>query len=97
METSTMLVAAVLALGVFYVAVPVALDAYRRYHGTKTVICPETGMPAHVEVDATAASISAALGRPRVEVARCTHWPEREHCGQDCLKQLEAHPGERAA
>jgi hypothetical protein len=96
METSIVVVGAVIALGIAYVAVPVALDAYRRYRGTKIVTCPQTGMPAHIDVDAIDASISAALGRPRVEVVRCTHWPDREHCGQDCLKQLE-HPVERAA
>jgi len=98
MESPIMVVGAVIALGVAYVAVPVGLDAYRRYRGTKMVTCPQTGMPAQIEVDATDASISAALGRPRVEVTRCTHWPDREYCGQDCVKQLEAtHPGERAA
>jgi hypothetical protein len=95
METSIVVVGAVIALAVAYVAVPVALDAYRRYRGTKMVTCPETGMPAQIEVDAKDAAIAAALGRPHVEVARCTHWPDREYCGQECLQQLE-HPAERA-
>jgi hypothetical protein len=90
MEAPLIVVAAVMALAVAYVAVPVAIEAYRHYRGTKIVTCPQTAHRAAIEVDAKDAALAAALGRPRADVTRCTNWPEREHCAQECVKQLHA-------
>ena len=30
--------------------------------------------------------------RPTLRLSSCTRWPERQDCGQDCLKQIEADP-----
>ena len=95
METALMIIGPIIALGVAYVIVPVALDAYRRYRGVKVVTCPETGAAARVELDARAAAITAGLGTPRLAVARCTRWPEHEGCDQACLAELDAEPARR--
>lgn len=89
--------AAVVALGLAYVVVPVALSAYRKLRGTKIVACPATGTPAEIELDAVGGAVAAATGHGVVCVAGCSHWPEHEHCGQECLAQLRAEGGARAA
>jgi hypothetical protein len=90
MSTQLTVIVAVVMLGIIYVVVPVAMSAYRNYRGVKTLECPESGTPAEIELDAVRGAITAATGRPVLEVEHCSHWPEREHCGQECLAQLES-------
>jgi hypothetical protein len=93
MEASMTLITAIVVLAFAYVAIPVALAAYRRYRGVRRVECPATGTPAEIEIDALTAAVSAAAGPPLVDVTRCTHWPEREDCGRECLAQIERPAG----
>ncbi len=77
------------ALGALYVVIPVATDAYRRFRGTKTVTCPDTGTAADVQLDTHHAALSMAFGPPDLKVTRCSRWPERHYCDQGCVKQVE--------
>jgi hypothetical protein len=68
------------------------LAAWRRYRGTRVVVCPESRELVAVEVDAAHAARSAAAGRPDLRLDACTRWPERAGCGQECLGQIESAP-----
>jgi hypothetical protein len=71
-----------------------AASTYRRFRGTRVITCPETKKPAAVGVDAAHAAMTAAAGQTELRLSTCTRWPERESCGQECLKQIEAAPVE---
>jgi hypothetical protein len=88
MDNPLTVVAAIAAVGALYVVVPVVADAYRRYRGTKTVICPENNQATEIQLDTAQAAASAAVGRPDLRVTGCSRWPERHHCGQECVEQL---------
>ena len=87
------LIGAILALAVFYVLGPVLGSEFRKVRGKRLVTCPETEKPAAVEVDASHAALSAALGHEELRLSSCSRWPEREGCGQECLQQIEEAPG----
>jgi hypothetical protein len=71
-----------------------AARAYFRYRGTRVVTCPESAMPAAVRVDGLHVASSCAIGEPDLRLSECSRWPERRHCGQACLSQVEAAPAE---
>ncbi|HOC16952.1 MAG TPA: hypothetical protein PKK95_01730 [Vicinamibacterales bacterium] len=52
--------------------------------GPRLVECPENDEPAAVSVNA----VKAAVGG-RLELSRCSRWPERGQCGRECLTQIE--------
>jgi hypothetical protein len=66
--------------------------AVLRLRGTRLVTCPETGRPAAVEVDVRYALVTSLVGISDFRLADCSRWPERAHCGQMCLSELEASP-----
>jgi len=43
-------------------------------------------------VDEGHAAATTALGDPELRLKGCSHWPEREQCGQECLSQIESAP-----
>jgi hypothetical protein len=88
MTTPLIVIAAVAGVGLFYVVVPMVLDAYRRYMGIHLVTCPETRQGAKVEVNAGQAALLEAIGRHEPRVRHCSRWPERHDCGQECVRQL---------
>ena len=90
MDSFVALVAPIAAVGALYVVAPVMLDAYAHFRGAKLVICPETGEPAEIRVDAAQAAVTAALGPPDAEVRRCSRWPLREYCHEECVSQISA-------
>jgi hypothetical protein len=90
--TPTILLAAVLlalAMGLFVFRAIPGVQAYFGYRGKRIVTCPETHQPAAVEVAAGEAALGAFLFEPTLRLKECSRWPEREHCGQECLPQLE--------
>jgi hypothetical protein len=91
---STILYAAlgVLAVGLVVVVAPTAVDAWLKYRGRRVITCPETRAPAGVTVNAGRAVLSAVTGSAHLQLSDCTRWPEREHCGQECLAQVEEAP-----
>ncbi len=45
-----------------------------------------------MKIDATHAALTAFGASPELRLESCTRWPERQGCGQDCLKQIESSP-----
>jgi len=88
MNSPFLLIAALAALAVLYVELPVVTEAFVRYRGKKSVRCPENDQPATIEVAAKYAATTAGIGRPVVKLVRCSRWPEHEECGQECVKQI---------
>jgi hypothetical protein len=85
MSTPVVVTLAVVVVGLLYVTVPTALDAFLRYRKRRIVRCPETGTGESVKVDATHAALTATYGRPRLRVEDCSRWPQRHDCDQECL------------
>lgn len=79
-------------LGLLYVAIRFSLSAYLKYLGTRVITCPETQKPAAVVVDSRHAAFTGILGDPDLRLKDCSRWPERKHCGQECLRQVERAP-----
>ena len=65
---------------------------YLRLRGKRLITCPETREPAAVDLDLKYAAFSSAFGKPHLRLKDCSRWPEREHCGQMCLSQIEGAP-----
>ena len=76
----------IIALGVLYVMLPVALTVFGRYRFRKFLRCPVTSEEAWVLVDARRAGVSSLFGRPSLRVRSCSLWPGRSECGQGCLQ-----------
>ena len=66
--------------------------AFWRARGERLVECPETHAPAGVSLDAKGAARAALRGQRHFELEKCTRWPERAGCGQDCLQEIAAAP-----
>lgn len=69
-----------------------AWRSYSRLRGKRLITCPETGKPAAVGLDAAQLAREAVFGTPQLRLNECFRWPERQGCGQECLKQIEAAP-----
>jgi hypothetical protein len=80
------------AVGLFIFRAIPALRSFFRYRGNRLVVCPETHKTEAVDVDTREAAIGAFLSEPTVHLNRCSRWPERQNCGQECLQQVEADP-----
>ena len=66
---------------------------YLKYRGKRLVTCPETRNPAAVHVNAGKAAVDVLEGKQaRIRLGQCSHWPDRERCGQECLSQIENDP-----
>lgn len=70
----------------------VAGRAYLKWRGTRLITCPETRQPAAVGLDTKRAAATAVLGASRLGLKDCSLWPERQGCGQVCLRQIESAP-----
>jgi hypothetical protein len=66
-----------------------ALRTYLRLRGKRIVSCPETHEAAAVRVAAGNAALRETLGHEQLRLSECSRWPEKEACGQVCLKQIE--------
>jgi hypothetical protein len=69
-----------------------AFRSYRRYRGEGMLICPETGKPVAVELDARHAAETEMTGDRQLRLQSCSRWPERSGCGQECLAAIEFSP-----
>lgn len=81
-----------LALGLFVFRAIPAVRSYFDYRGKRLITCPESHTTEAVEVNAKEAAEGAFLSEPTLRLKECSRWPERQDCGQDCLKQIEADP-----
>ena len=94
MNTALAITATVAALGVIGIGFWTLLRLYLTFRGTRVVTCPETGKRAAVEVNARRAAVTTVVGSPELRVRDCTRWPERRHCGQECLTEIETAPAD---
>lgn len=85
--TQAALVVSLLALAVGAAVLARTWWAWRQ---RRLITCPENEKPAAVRVDALRAAISPA----GLRLSECSRWPEKEGCGQECLRQIERGPGE---
>lgn len=86
------LVVLALAVVLFAVRAVPGLRAYFGYRGKRLITCPESCTPEAVEVASAEAGVGAFLSEPTVRLKECSRWPERQDCGQECLRQIEADP-----
>ena len=86
MKTPLIVIAAVIAMAVLFVLLPLVVHTFQRYRKKKVVRCPQTNGLAEVDIDAPRAAFSALFGRPLLRVKNCTLWPKRKGCGDGCLK-----------
>jgi hypothetical protein len=94
MTVTVLIIIAVLALAVglfVFRAIP-GVRAYFDYRGKRVITCPETHEPQAVAVAAGEAALGAFLTEPTLRLKECSRWPERQDCGQECLKQIEVDP-----
>ena len=92
---ATILVAIVvvtLAVGLFVFRAIPGVRAFFAYRGQRLITCPETQKAAAVDVAAGEAAVGAFLSEPTLRLKECSRWPERQDCGQECLKQIEVNP-----
>lgn len=82
----------VLAVALFVFRAVPGVRAYFRFRGQRLVTCPETHAPEAVNVAAKEAGLGAFLNEPTLHLDKCSRWPERQTCGQECLEQVEADP-----
>jgi hypothetical protein len=83
----------VLAAGLFVFRAIPGVRAYLAYRGKRLITCPETHKSEAVDVDAKEAAFGAFLSEPTLHLRECSRWPERQNCGQECLREIEANPG----
>lgn len=66
--------------------------AYLKYQGKRVITCPENCRPAGVAVDGSHVLLTALKRHPDLRLKSCSRWPERQDCGQECLRQIVAAP-----
>ena len=87
MSAPWIVLAAIMALAVAYVLLPVVAATFFRFRPTQGLTCPETGAGAKVGVAAGWAAFTAAFSHPVLRVKNCSLWPERKGCEQSCLRR----------
>jgi hypothetical protein len=66
--------------------------SYVQNRGTRVVTCPETENFVAVKLDAGHAAATGLFGDTHLRLERCTRWPERQDCPQECIKQIQEAP-----
>lgn len=70
---------------VVLVAVVFVVRSWLKIRGIRVITCPETGRKAGVELDA---AIGVVLSGSAPRLSSCTRWPEKQNCGQECLREI---------
>lgn len=70
----------------------IAIRGHRLYRQVQLVTCPQGGAPAAVKLHAVRAAATQLTGKADLRLSSCSRWPERRHCGQECLSQIKAAP-----
>jgi hypothetical protein len=89
MQTTILIVLLVLAALYLGFRVVRAYRSYYEFRGPLLAICPETKKSVVIELSAGKMAIEAVVGKPHFRVKKCSRWPERRDCGQECLKEIE--------
>jgi hypothetical protein len=69
-----------------------AVTTYFTFRGKRLITCPETHETEAIDVAARKAALTALFSEPTLRLDRCSRWPERQGCGQECLQQVEIDP-----
>ena len=85
------IIAAIVATGLYFV-IRWLVASFSKFSGSRPVTCPENGKRELVEVDATHAAFTNAVGRPEIRLQNCSRWPLKQDCGQECLVNLDVAP-----
>lgn len=80
----------VIAVCLFVIRAVPAFRTYLNLRGKRLVTCPETQKAEAVDVAAADAATGAFFNEPTLRLVECSRWPERQDCGQECLRQVEA-------
>lgn len=88
------IIIAVLVVGtaLFLVRAIPGIRAYLKFRGKRVVTCPETNKTEAVDVAAGEAALGTFFDEPTLRLSHCSRWPERQDCGQECLKEIEIDP-----
>ena len=89
MSALWIVLAAIVALAVAYVLLPVVSAVFVRFRAARELACPETGKDVRVGADAGWAAFTAAFRHPVLRVKNCSLWPTRSGCEQGCLESYE--------
>jgi hypothetical protein len=92
MLTFSFIAGAAILLGLLVAFGRVFVRAYVKFRGDRVITCPENQRPAGVNVDAGHVLFTTLTGKPDLRLKSCSRWPERQDCGQECLRQIEAAP-----
>jgi hypothetical protein len=92
MSWATIAIVVAAVAGGAYLVARTGGRAWLRFRGARLIECPENKQTAIVEVDAVRAASGALLGRLDLRLSDCSRWPERQRCGQECLRQIERSP-----
>jgi nucleotide-binding universal stress UspA family protein len=89
----------IVVIAALCVVLPVAATTFSHYRRAWRLSCPADGATAQIVIDAPRAAIGAVLGRPTLEIARCSLWTRLRFCKQECLalRESEMHPVRRGA
>ncbi len=87
MKNPLILIAAIVALGLFYNVLPFTLDVYKRFRYRKVVTCPDTHGLAEVRLNAWWASLTRLFRKPALRAKSCTLWPRKAGCTEGCVKE----------
>ena len=79
------IVIAGMAAGAFLV---VYLRIFAKFHGLKPVTCPQDNVRALIQIAAFLSAVGRVHGDSTLRVSRCSRWPERSGCAQNCAAQL---------
>jgi len=79
-----LVLSALLTLALLYVALPVAIGAFRQWRRPWRLTCPAAGSVAQIQVGAARASLAEVFGR-QPQIDRCSLWPALAGCKQECL------------
>lgn len=85
MDHPFLLLAAIAALGLVYVIVPLVLETFTRFRKPRMVNCPEDGRLSTIQIDAKSAAMTAVTGHSKLLVKGCSLWPQRSGCAKNCL------------
>jgi len=64
-----------------------ARQIYDHYRGSRAVSCPKTRRQVAVSFDAVHAALTGFFKKPDLRLARCTLWPKRVYCSQECIPE----------
>lgn len=92
----TLVIPALIVIGVLFVVLPVAVAVYRFYRAPRIVRCPRLGAKATVTVDACQAARASITGSRALSATACSLLIARPGCRTECLTGMSA-PARRRA